>query len=109
VGTPTATRAPKLQEPDQGDEAGVRVVVGVRVTRRAVRAEPRTVAAFLPLRFTVSNETKRRVFVRITGQRALQLGAGLTASQDSRGEKPGRVRISAGRGRTVVVRVKPGG
>jgi hypothetical protein len=104
---PTPTQA-QLQEPDQGDEEGVRVVVGVRVTRGAVRTEPQTVAAFLPLRFSVTNETKRRVVVRITGQAPLPIAKGLTARRDSRGEKPGRLRISAG-GRHATVRVKPGG
>jgi hypothetical protein len=108
VGTPTASPAPSLHEPDQGDEEGVRVDVAVRVTRRAIRVDPRTVAAFLPLRFKVTNATQRRVFVRIGGQPARQVGAGLSASEDSQGEKPGRLRISAG-GRHATVRVKSGG
>jgi hypothetical protein len=108
VGTPTPTPQKTLQEPDQGDESGVRVDVSVRVTGRAVRVQPRTVAAFLPLRFEVTNTTRRRVAVRITGQAALRVGPGLRASEDSRGEKPGRLTIRAG-GRHATVRVKPGG
>ena len=108
VGTPTPIPKQTLQEPDQGDERGVRVDVSVRVTGRAIRVAPRTVAAFLPLRFRVTNTTDRRLFVRISGQPALQLGAGLSASEDSRGEKPGRLTVRAG-GRHATVRVKPGG
>jgi hypothetical protein len=106
--TPTPTATQQLKEPDEGDEDGVRVDVMVRVSARPLRVSPRTVAAFLPLRFKVTNTTRRRVFVRITGQQALQLGAGLSASEDSRGEKPGRLTIRAGR-RHATVRVKPGG
>jgi hypothetical protein len=108
VGTATPAPTQGLREPDQGDEDGVRVDVSVRVTPRGIRVAPRTVAAFLPLRFAVANATRRRVVVRITGQPALQVAAGLKASVDSRGEKPGRLRISAG-GRRVTLRVKPGG
>jgi hypothetical protein len=108
VGTPTPAPTQALQERDQGDEGGVRVDVTVRVTRSGIRVAPRTVAAFLPLRFAVSNATRRRVVVRIPGQPALQVAAGLKASVDSRGEKPGRLRISAG-GRRATLRVEPGG
>jgi hypothetical protein len=108
VGTPSATRPPALQEPDQGDERGVRVDVAVRVTRRAIRVDPRTVAGFLPVRYAVRNATKRRIVVRISRQPPLRVAPGLRVSTDSPGEKPGRVRISAG-GRRATLRVKPGG
>ncbi len=82
--------------------------VAVRVTRGAVRVRPRTVAAFLPLRFRVTNVTARRVVVRIAGLDPARIGPGQTVAQDSRGEKPGRVRISAG-GRRGTLIVKSGG
>jgi hypothetical protein len=73
-----------------------------------VRVEPQTVAAFLPLRFSVTNETKRPVVVRITGQPPLRIAAGQSGRSDSGGEKAGRLRITAGE-RRATVRVKPGG
>ena len=106
--TPTPTKTAGLKEPDQGDEKGTRITVGVRVMRRSIGVEPAVVPAFLPLRFKVTNVTGRKVFVTITGQDALQLGPGLTASEDSAGAKPGRLRLRAGKLRATL-RVKPGG
>jgi hypothetical protein len=84
------------------------VVIGVRVDRRAVRVKPTEVDAFLPLRFSATNETGRRVTLRISGAPLLQLGAGLTASQDVEGGPPRRIVLRAGHGRRAVVRVRSG-
>jgi hypothetical protein len=100
--------APRLKEPDQGDEQGIRVTVGVRITRGAVRVEPSEVDAFLPLRFTTTNETGRDVTLRISGLPRLRLGARLTASQDDGGGPPRRIVLRAGSGRRAVVRVRNG-
>jgi hypothetical protein len=106
--TPTATATQSPSEPDQGDEQGTRVTIGIRVLKGSIRVEPRTVAAFLPLDFKVMNRSGQKALVRISGQPAMKIDAGLTASEPSKGEKPGRIRISAG-GRHAFVRVKSGG
>jgi hypothetical protein len=99
---------PRLQEPDQGDEAGIRIVVGVRITPDSVRVEPSEVDAFLPLRFRLMNETKRSVTMRITGRPNVQMEAESDASQDVDGGPPRRIVLRAGQGRRAVVRVRSG-
>lgn len=82
----------------------------VRATDDALTVRPRRVTAFLPLRFVFDNTRgSRRSTFRVAGLPLVQLPGGLKATQRSPGERPGRLRISAGRGRVAILRVKAGG
>ena len=108
---PRVTPSPSQlrSEPDAGDERPILVRVGVRLTRRMTAIEPDRVAAFLPLRFGIDNDTGRRATVRIQGVgRITAPGGEDDAGLRSPGLEPGRYRVTGPHGSTTL-RVKPGG
>jgi hypothetical protein len=97
VPTPTPKpTASALAEPDGGDETPIGVPVRVRVTEGRTLASKRVVPAFLPLRFTVTNQIARAIEVVV-----IRSGAG--------GGPVGRASLKAGgRGVIRVKGLKPG-
>lgn len=108
--TPTPTPPARLQEPDAGDEQPPAVTVRLRATDEDLTIRPRRVPAFIPLEFVLDNSRGTRTAVfRVPGQPVAEEAAGVKGGQRSAGERPGRLRISAGRGRVAVLRVVAGG
>ena len=104
----TAPPSQLRSEPDEGDERPIRVRVGVRITDTLTGVEPSRVAAFLPLRIRVSNDSSGRARVRIATLGTRTVARGGAATMTSPGLEPGRYRVTGPAGSTAL-RVRPGG
>jgi hypothetical protein len=105
---PRATPSQLRSEPDAGDEQPISVPVGVRLTRGRTAVEPASVAAFLPLRFGIDNDTGRQAKVRIADVGTIVVARGHDGVLRSPGLPDGRIKID-GPGGSTTLRVKSGG
>lgn len=97
-------------EPDAGDEQPISVRVAVSIGEDGVTtARPGKVAAFLPLRFVITNTTSQSADVRITKVGRRTVAPLNQAVLRTPGLQPGRVFVNRSIHQGAVVRVVAGG